>query len=551
MIKHIFIQNYALIDSLEIGFDSGYSAITGETGAGKSILLGALSLILGNRADTNILKDKEKKCVVEAHFDIQRYSLKVFYDDNDIDYDEITVIRREILPNGRSRAFINDTPVNLSLLKDLSVQLTDIHSQHHNLNLNNHLFQLKVLDAYAGLNTDVDSYKQKFYSYNKAKKEYSSLIEKADKEKADLEYLQFRFDELEDTKLIAGEQVEIESELQQLNHTEEIKHNLSASFSCLSSEEDSVSNRLREGLSALKAIQKYYEKVDELIKRLESTKIEIDDISGEIETSAEDIEHNPERAQLIKERIDTIYELQNKHKVSSVEELIEIKEQLEIKLNDITSYDQQIAKSKQQLDHLESQLTELSDHLSTGRKEASQKLEEQIIILLQKLAMPNAEFVVSQLTNDAFSEYGRDTVSFLFSANKHVSPQEISEIASGGEISRLMLSIKSVISDVIALPAIIFDEIDTGVSGEIAEKIGHIMKEMSDNMQVISITHLPQVAAKADHHYKVYKIEGDIDTFTKIKKLSSNERVIELASMLSGENITDAALNNAEELLNL
>lgn len=549
MLTFISIQNYALIESLEIDFEPGYSAITGETGAGKSILIGALSLILGNRADTNILKDKEKKCVVEAHFDIQRYSLKVFYDENDIDYDEITVIRREISPTGRSRAFINDTPVNLSLLKDLSVQLTDIHSQHHNLNLNNHLFQLNVLDAYAKLNTDVDSYKHKFYSYNKAKKVYSNLIEKANKEKADLEYFQFRFDELEDAKLIPGEQVEIESELQQLNHAEEIKQNLSAVFSYLSDEETGISNKLRESLSALKTIQKYYNKADSIIERLESTKIEIDDISDEIETSAEDIEHNPERAEFLKERIDTVYELQNKHKVSSVEELIEIKEDLQIKLNDITSYDQQIAKSKQHLDLLESDLTELADYLSKGRKEASEKLEEQIILLLQKLAMANAGFVVSQIVNDKFSEYGRDTINFLFSANKHVSPQEISEIASGGEISRLMLSIKSVISDEMALPAIIFDEIDTGVSGEIAEKIGHIMKDMSDNMQVISITHLPQVAAKADHHYRVYKIEGDIDTRTDITRLSKEDRITELAKMLSGENLTEAALRNAEELL--
>jgi len=549
VLTFISIQNYALIESLEIDFEPGYSAITGETGAGKSILIGALSLILGNRADTNILKDKEKKCVVEAHFDIQRYSLKVFYDENDIDYDEITVIRREISPTGRSRAFINDTPVNLSLLKDLSVQLTDIHSQHHNLNLNNHLFQLNVLDAYAKLNTDVDSYKHKFYSYNKAKKVYSNLIEKANKEKADLEYFQFRFDELEDAKLIPGEQVEIESELQQLNHAEEIKQNLSAVFSYLSDEETGISNKLRESLSALKTIQKYYNKADSIIERLESTKIEIDDISDEIETSAEDIEHNPERAEFLKERIDTVYELQNKHKVSSVEELIEIKEDLQIKLNDITSYDQQIAKSKQHLDLLESDLTELADYLSKGRKEASEKLEEQIILLLQKLAMANAGFVVSQIVNDKFSEYGRDTINFLFSANKHVSPQEISEIASGGEISRLMLSIKSVISDEMALPAIIFDEIDTGVSGEIAEKIGHIMKDMSDNMQVISITHLPQVAAKADHHYRVYKIEGDIDTRTDITRLSKEDRITELAKMLSGENLTEAALRNAEELL--
>ncbi|MCD4792662.1 MAG: DNA repair protein RecN [Bacteroidales bacterium] len=549
MIKHIYIQNYALIESLEIDFDSGYSVITGETGAGKSILLGALSLILGNRADTNILKDKEKKCVVETHFDIQRYSLKVFYDVNDIDYDEITVVRREISPSGRSRAFINDTPVNLTVLKDLSIQLTDIHSQHHNLNLNNHLFQLKVLDAFAKLNSDVEIYRQKYYAFKKAKSEYSALVERANKEKSDFEYLQFRFDELEEAQLKEGEQSEIESELKQLTHAEEIKQNLTASFSYLSDEETGISNKLRESLSALKTIQKYYEKADELIERLESTKIEIDDISGEIETFVEDIEYNPERIEFLKERIDTIYDLQNKHKVSSVEDLIKIKEDLQVKLNDINSYDQQIAISKKQVEQLEKELIELSDSLSENRREASKQLEEQIVNLLQKLAMPNAEFVLLQSILNEFNEYGKDDISFLFSANKHVLPQDISEIASGGEISRLMLSIKSVISDAIALPAIIFDEIDTGVSGDIAEKIGHIMKEMSENMQVISITHLPQVAAKADYHYKVYKTEDEFDTLTKIKKLTPKERITELASMLSGENITDAALKNAEELL--
>lgn len=549
MIRFISIHNYALIESLEIDFNSGYSVITGETGAGKSILIGALSLILGNRADVNILKNKEKKCVVEAQFDIQRYSLKVFFDKNDIDYDEVTVVRREISPTGRSWAFINDTPVNLTVLKDLSVQLTDIHSQHNNLNLNNNLFQLNVLDAFAKLTNEVELYQQKFYTYNKLKKEYLKLLDKAKKEKSDFDYLQYQFDELETVKLNVGEQSQIETELKQLNHAEEIKQNLSLSYSYLSDEESGINTKLRECLTALKTIQKYYDKSEELIQRLESTKIEIDDITGEIETSSEDIEHNPDRATYLKERIDIIYELQNKHSVSSIEELIEIKNVLQSKLIDITSYDQQISESKKQLDGMEIDLNKLADHLSKNRKAASKQLEIEIVALLQKLAMPNAQFVVSQLINDHFSENGKDTISFLFSANKHVSPQEISEIASGGEISRLMLSIKSIISDAMALPAIVFDEIDTGVSGDIAEKIGNIMKNMSDNMQVISITHLPQVAAKADHHYKVYKVEGDQDTKTDILLLKNKDRVTELAKMLSGENLTEAAIKNAEELL--
>ena len=549
MLKHLSIKNYALIEALEINFDAGYSAITGETGAGKSILLGALSLILGNRAETNILKNKEKKCSVEAEFDLQRYSLKVFFDHNDIDYDEITIIRREIMPGGRSRAFVNDTPVNLNVLKELSEHLTDIHSQHQNLHLNDKQFQLNVLDAFAKLYPLADTYKVNYNNYLKIRKEYQQLIQRAEKEKADFEFLQFQFDELEDAKLKAGEQSEIESELRELNHAEEIKENLSAAFVLLSKEENGIITQLRESITSLKNIQKFFDKANLLTERLESSKIEIDDISHELEILSEDVEHNPERAEFLKERIDMIYALQTKHKVESVEELLIIKDDLQAKLDDITSFDIQISEKKKMLSEQERKLNDLAGQLSKGRSEASGNLEQQIIDILQRLGMPSAKFKIKIEQTDSFTENGKDTVSFLFSSNKHSEVQEIASIASGGEISRLMLSIKSVIADSIALPAIIFDEIDTGVSGEIAEKIGQIMKEMSENMQVISITHLPQVAAKADFHYKVYKIEDDFDTRTDIKKLNSNERIKELATMLSGENITDAAIRNAEELL--
>ncbi|MCF6365243.1 MAG: DNA repair protein RecN [Bacteroidales bacterium] len=550
MLKQISIHNYALIESLEIDFEPSYSVITGETGAGKSILLGALSLILGNRADTGILKDKEKKCIVEAEFDIQRYSMKVFFDKNDIDYDEITHVRREISPTGRSRAFINDTPVTLNILKDLSVQLTDIHSQHQNLNLNDNSFQLNVLDAFAKLIPKVNFYKEHYLKYQKIKKEYQKLIERAQQEKSELDYLQFRFDELEEAKLTLGEQSEIESELKQLNHAEEITQNLATSFSELSDDDNGVLKNLSESISSLKQIQSFFNKAEGLIERLESTKIELDDISNELETLSGDIENNPERVEFLKERIDTIYALQNIHKVSSIEELISIKDDLQNKLDDITSFDAQISEKEKLLKEQEAKITRLADELSKGRREASGKLETHIINILQKLGMPSAKFKISQKTVPEFTETGRDYISFLFSANKHSEVQEIASIASGGEISRLMLSIKSVISDSMALPAIIFDEIDTGVSGDIAEKIGNIMKEMSENMQVISITHLPQVAARADYHYKVYKIEDEYDTRTDIKKLNQEERIKELATMLSGENVTDAALKNAEELLN-
>lgn len=549
MLKQIHIQNYALIENLKIDFNAGYSVITGETGAGKSILLGALSLILGNRADTGILKDKEQKCVVEAEFDIQRFSLKVFYDKYDIDYDELTIIRREISPSGRSRAFINDTPVNLSVLKDLSVQLTDIHSQHQNLHLNDNSFQLNVLDAYAGLKSELEDYKKDYFEYLKIKKEYKQLIERAEKEKKDYEFLQFQFEELEKANLKAEEQKEIEAELKQLNHAGEIIESLTSSFSVLSDEDAGVVNNLRLSISSLKQIQSFFEKANSLNTRLESAKIEIEDIANELEILAEDVEHNPERAEFLKERIDIIYSLQNKHKVSSVEELISIKDNLQLKLDDITSFDGQISEMKENLSIKLQIIENKADVISKSRAGSSKKLEDGIIDILQKLGMPSAKFKVKQENTESLTETGKDKISFLFSANKHSEPQEISNIASGGEISRLMLAIKSVISDTMALPVIIFDEIDTGVSGDIAEKIGNIMKAMSENMQVISITHLPQVASRADFHFKVYKVESERDTQTNIVKLTEQERINELATMLSGENITDAALKNAEELL--
>lgn len=549
MLKHISIQNYALIESLEIDFEPGYSVITGETGAGKSILLGALSLILGNRAETNILKNKEKKCTVEAEFDIQRYSLKVFFDKNDIDYDEITLIRREIMLGGRSRAFVNDTPVNLNVLKNLSVQLTDIHSQHQNLNLNDNKFQMNVLDAFAKLFPLLKDYQKNFYKYQDIKREHQFLINRAQKEKAEFEYYQFQFEELENAKLKAGEQYEIENELNKLHHSEEIKEKLSAAFILLSEEENGTINKIRESISALKSINNFFDKAQNLTDRLESAKIELEDITGELETLSEDVEYNPERAEFLKEKIDVIFFLQNKHKVETVEELIKIKNNLQLKLDDITSFDLQIAEKQKELAEQKEKLEELAEKLSKGRSEASENLENEIIDILQRLGMPSAKFKIKQEILNDFTETGKDFISFLFSSNKHSEAQEISNIASGGEISRLMLAIKSVIADSMALPAIIFDEIDTGVSGEIAEKIGQIMKEMSENMQVISITHLPQVAAKADSHYKVYKIEDEFDIRTDIKKLNPDERIKELATMLSGESVSDAALKNAEELL--
>lgn len=549
MIKKLFVSNYALIENLNIDFFEGYTAITGETGAGKSILLGALSLILGNRADTSILKNKDKKCIIEAEFDIQRYSLKVFYDEHDIDYDEITVVRREISPNGRSRAFVNDTPVNINTLKEMGTQLTDIHSQHQNLNLNKQIFQLNVLDSYSKLSEDLLKYKHIYSSYNNTKRALDELIRKSDSEKNELEYLQYRFNELEDAKLQIDEQEVAEKEYQQLNHAEEIKQNLATVFTLLSNEETGINFLLNESLSALKNVRMYFPKSEEYFKRIESAKIDLDDLSSDIEVAKDDVEFDPDKALFLKERLDLIYNLQAKHNVSSISELIQIKNDLDNKLQAISSYDDQIEKKKAELNTYLEQLKEKANYISGQRNSNKTFLEDEITAVLKKLAMPNAQFLIELKQNNSFSEHGIDTVSFLFSANKNVLPEEISQIASGGEISRLMLSIKSVISDSLALPAIIFDEIDTGVSGDIAEKIGIIMKEMSAHLQVLNITHLPQVAAKADHHYKVYKTEDDLTTKTNMRKLNRQERINELASMLSGENITEAALQNAEELL--
>lgn len=549
MLKHLYIKNYALIDELEIEFRPGFSVVTGETGAGKSVLMGALSLILGNRVDGGVLKDKETKCVVEARFDIQRFSLKLFFDDNDIDYDEVTVIRREILPGGKSRAFVNDTPVNLNVLKDLSVQLTDIHSQHHNLNLNDNHFQLRVLDAFARLFPRVDEYSKVWREFIKLKRELQILTERSLKEKSDLEYLQHLFNELDEAKLKENEQEGLESELKQLLHTEEIKQNLSSAFLSLSDEQSGALIKLKEAGSDLRQISGFYEKAIKLQERIDSVKIEVDDIVTELETHKEKIEYDPERLTGIKERLDVIYALQNKHKVSSINDLIKIKEDLDHKLSEITSYDDQISAIDKQLKLVEEKLVALSGELTKSRVEASKKLEEKIVEIIQKLGMPSGNYKVLIEQTEAYTETGKDMVSFLFTANKHIEPQEISKIASGGEISRLMLAVKSVIADSVALPAIIFDEIDTGVSGDIADKIGSMMNEMSQNMQVISITHLPQVAAKADSHYKVFKIENEYTTSIQIKELSRSERVNELAVMLSGETVTDAAIKNAQELL--
>ncbi|GET25800.1 DNA repair protein RecN [Prolixibacter sp. NT017] len=549
MLKRLKIRNYALIRELDVEFHPGFTIITGETGAGKSILLGALSLILGQRADTTALKDSEKKCVVEGVFNVKAYGLKELFEQYDLDYEDQAIFRREISPSGKSRAFVNDTPVNLKAMRDLGLRLVDIHSQHQNLELNNQHFQLTVVDLYAGHNDLLVSYREKFRVYRKTVQELNALVEKAEQSKADLDYFRFQFEQLESAALVDGEQEEMEKELETLNHAEEIKGNLTQLFELLNGEGPSVVRGSKDGLNLLDKVAKFFPEGEELHQRLESAYLELKDIADEAERAAESIEYEPGRIGFLNERLDSIYTLQQKHRVETVAELIEIRESLDAKLSDIDSYDLEIEKLEKQRDAAETEVKKLAEQLSEQRKEVLPAIEERVNNLLLQLGMPNSRFRVDLASNGTPSATGIDEVSFMFSANKNAELCEISKVASGGEMSRLMLSLKSLISKSKALPTIIFDEIDSGISGEIAGKMGGILKEMSAGMQVINITHLPQVAAKGDYHFWVYKQDTEHETVTHLKLLSKKERVEELAKMLSGENISDAALQNAQELL--
>ncbi len=549
MLQSLNVHNYALINELTIDFNKGLNIITGETGAGKSILMGALSLILGQRADTSVLKDKTGKCFVEAKFNIKPYRLKSFFDENDLDYDDLTIIRREIADNGKSRAFINDTPVNLSVLKDLSTHLVDIHSQHESLLLGDENFQMALVDSYAGHDALLHQYYGRYEEYHQVKSEYIRLNNNAEKAKSDLDYLQFQYDQLEALKLNDGEQEELEEELEKLNHAEEIKLNLSKSYQLLNEEELSVILNLKEAKNALSTISKFLKESEDLTERIESAYIELQDISNEIEQLNESIEYDPERIEFIRERLDQIYALQQKHKVASIGELLQIKTDLETQIENINSYDFKTDELKKQLELKKNELTQLARQISENREQIIPDLEQKITRTLVLLGMPNAAFKIKQIPVDDFLPTGNEIIKFMFSANKNVMPEEIEKVASGGEISRLMLSLKSILVENKTLPTIIFDEIDAGTSGEIADKMGIIIKQMSARMQVINITHLPQIASKADFHYLVYKKDNHQTTNTYIKLLEKEEQVNEIAKMLSGKELTDAAIENAKVLL--
>lgn len=549
MLKSLYIKNYALIDSLEIDFEAGFSVITGETGAGKSIILGALALILGQRADIKSIKEGEDKCIIEGTFDVSAYDLKAFCEQNDIEYDSNSyIIRREILSSGKSRAFINDSPVSLNDLKELGSQLIDIHSQHKNLLIGDSRFQMQVVDLLASTSDALNTYKTAYNAYRKEKKELSELIELSEKEKQDQDYLQFQFDTLSEAKLIDGEQEELEQELATLNHAEDIKSALYKIHTLLSTDEGGIVTHLKESLTTAQSLSTIYAESEDIIQRLESAFIDLKDLSPEVERNAEDIEFSPERLTSIESRLDLIYSLQQKYRLGNIAELITFQNEVEEKLKNISSSDDKIEQLKIQEEQKHAKMLELGEKLSKKRKDAVPKIEKQLVERISMLGMPNVRFAC-ELSKKEADATGIDELAFMFSANKNTTLQPVSEVASGGEISRVMLCLKAMIAGATALPTIIFDEIDTGVSGEVADKMGQIMQEFGEQMQVIAITHLPQIAAKGYSHYFVYKEHGKSATTTNIRRLTHEERIKELAQMLSGSKVTDAAIENAKEML--
>ena len=549
MLKHLSVQNYALIDQLEVDLSEGLTIITGETGAGKSILLGALGLIAGSRADTQSLQDKTKKCIIEAAFSIKEYALKPFFESHELDYEAVTTIRREINPEGKSRAFINDTPVTLNQLKELGERLIDIHSQHQTLSLNGSDFQLSVTDAFAKHEQLLHDYQSDHTTYRSLEKQLAALIEREAQAKKDLDYFQFQFNELEDAGLKAGEQTGMEQELETLNNAEEIKSTLSKAAFSLSGGEQNLLSSLGEIRTMLNGMAKFKPEIAELSARINSSYIELKDISNELESIEQEVVYDPKQIELLNDRLDAVYRLQQKHQVKSVEELIAIKEEISNKLLDFSSLENEIEKVKAALDKIKKSLSAKAKTLSDNRKKVIPKIEKEIASLLAALSMPNAQLKIDQQTGETFMFSGTDRISFLFSANKGSDFKELNKVASGGELSRLMLSIKSLIAQLTALPTIIFDEIDTGVSGDVADKVGSIMNAMAAKMQVITITHLPQIASKGSSHLFVYKEDKNNKTYSNIKKLSDAERVQEIAKMLSTGNPTEAAISNAKELL--
>ena len=550
MIKKLSVSNYTLIDELHIDFEPGFSVITGETGAGKSIILGALSLILGQRADLKSLRHSDEKAVIEGVFDIASYHLRDFFDENELDYDEgECILRREILPSGKSRAFINDTPVSVAQLKALGEQLIDIHSQHQNLLLADSRFQLRVVDTMAGDAALLADYREHYHRWRERLQAFARLQEENRTGREEEDYLRYQLGQLDEAQLKEGEQEELEGELQTLQHAEEIKNELAVLQTCLHGEETGVVSLLNAALSRMKSLSRLYPEVDEWIGRLESDYIDLKDIATTVDRSQENLNIDPERLAWVENRLDTYYSLQQKHRVSNAAELLALRDSFAERLARIENYDEELAALKRQVEEQEQQVRDLAARLTEVRQQSAAGISQTLTERVKPLGMPHLQFEIEVAPRPQLDETGGDAIRFLFSANKNQPLQPVSEVASGGEISRLMLSLKALVAHAMALPTIIFDEVDTGVSGEIADKMARIMREMAQCMQVISITHLPQVAAWGQTHYRVYKSDTDTATATHLVRLTDEQRVEEIARMLSGSSLTAAALDNARELL--
>ena len=552
MLRSLYIQNYALIEKLDIDFGSGFSVITGETGAGKSIILGAIGLLLGQRADVKSIRQGAAKCVIEARFEIAGYGMRPFFEENELEYEDECILRREVYASGKSRAFINDTPASLVQMKELGEQLIDVHSQHQNLLLNKEGFQLNVLDILAHDEEELNNYQSLHREWKQVQQDLEDLIVLAEQNKADEDYIRFQLEQLEDAQLAAGEQEELEQEADTLNHAEEIKAGLFRAGQVMNSDEGGLLSALKECLNTMLGLQKVYPSAGELAERLESSYIELKDISQEISGKEEEIEFNPVRLEEVNDRLNLIYTLQQKHRVTTVDELLALADDYAAKLANITSSDEQIEELKVRSEALYSKVKKQAAVLTKLRTAAAREVEKQMAARLIPLGMPNVRFRVEIGARKEPGVHGADTVNFLFSANKNGALQSISSVASGGEIARVMLSVKAMIAGAVKLPTIVFDEIDTGVSGEIADRMADIMQEMGDSdRQVISITHLPQIAARGRAHYKVYKQDNETETNSHICRLADEERIEEIAHMLSGATLTDAALNNAKALLGI
>lgn len=548
MLKNLTIKNYALIKHLELQPSSHLNVITGETGAGKSIMLGAIGLLMGNRADTKVLWNEDEKCIIEGSFDLSNYKLKPVFKSEDLDYDDTTVIRREISPSGKSRAFINDTPVTLEVMRRIGNLLMDIHSQHETLELGNQSFQLQLIDAFAGNTPLRDQYAEAWGNYIKAKRAFDKLTNEATALREESDYIKFQLDELRKADLTENEQETLESELKVMEHAEEIKNRFNVILQLLSVSEFNVQTALADIKNEMQHLADFSPSYESLFQRLESTRIELEDIAGEIEKEEGTIEFDALRIEFVKERLSSIYRLQKKHRVNDIKELLTIQEVLQQKADLTSNLDEELERSKKVFEESFEKVKSLAEKLSESRKKTFSPLSKQITKLLQELGIPDASLTID-LATTAPSATGIDQIDILFSANKGIAPKSMAQVASGGEFSRLMFSVKYVMAEKTAMPTLILDEIDNGISGEIAIKLGNLMQEMSRNHQLITISHLPQIAAKGDAHFFVFKDNTEKKTVSSIRKLTDLERVEEIAKMIGGANPSKIALENAQELL--